>query len=392
MWPDAPVIFSHYDTDSYLLTYDTYSLDFPLSFIGYLRTPVYPLLLGLVRDMTSGATMYIVIDTIQWTIFLISIWYFFRLADSAISNQAMTLCLTAIYAIYPGITINNMYGLTESLSISGLTFFMYFTGKALYSSSAKPLLFSSLWLIFLLMLKPAFIYLLPLCIAGWCIVYRIKRHVSRMALRFLLLPSAIYIIYICCFNYKYGYYSVSVVSDVNDEISAVVLTHGFDFMESRFQNDIFPLIASAKDSNPDSVKAATTRLHEEMRDNRARYSSDFYKFKKNDIRLFFKEMSTPAISGLDSVDSIPLSIASVCVIIFILAALIWGYQHSRIPLISLLISGAWTAHVLTNLWGAPADYDRLMVPVFPLFLIMAGKLMENIILTMQSRLRHVEFK
>lgn len=89
-WTVAPKIFITHDTLSYIWTFSSYSWSEPLSLVGYLRTPIYPLILGVCDAFALHSdALYLFVAIVQWGVVICSIKYFARLGQMIVHKKAI---------------------------------------------------------------------------------------------------------------------------------------------------------------------------------------------------------------------------------------------------------------------------------------------------------------
>lgn len=136
--------------------------------IHYLRTPVYPLILLILRSLFGGEYVFTAAAAVQQLVFLVAILYFSRISERILHSKKATFWTTAVFALFPGFATYNVYILTESLSLSFVIFFVW---SLLYRLPEYPgwhsALYSGLWLLALIFLRPVMLCLLPVYFIFW---------------------------------------------------------------------------------------------------------------------------------------------------------------------------------------------------------------------------------
>lgn len=130
--------------------------------IDWGRTPVYPFFLGVLQACVGKSLLYWVVVSVQSIIFLFSVPCFYRLAKIFTGKNNITFWFTVFYSLVPGISSWNNAILTESLAISGTIFLFYFAINGWMKVQASSLLGFTISLCLLCMLRPSFLYLLPI--------------------------------------------------------------------------------------------------------------------------------------------------------------------------------------------------------------------------------------
>lgn len=201
------------DTISYFSAYDTL-LQGRLDIV---RTPVYPLFIGVCRSLFGDTGGRIVVCLTQCAIFLFSVTRFRVIASRLIPNPRIAFLATAVYGLLPGPMSLNFYLLTESLALSGITILLYLLSESLHGNIratwwSVPLSFG------LIMLRPALIYLPAALLLFWIPAMLLKKASVRICIVGL---TAVIICGAGCYLYSWqmkrqnGYFGLSLISLVN---------------------------------------------------------------------------------------------------------------------------------------------------------------------------------
>lgn len=152
-----------YDSPSYINAWDIISN----GQIDITRTPTYPIIIGICKIMFGLYSYKYGIIAFQHLLFLISIYFFYELLIRLFDNSKTNFWITLVYGIYPGIINWSNYILTESLAVSGIVFVLFYSIELYYKINIKNILFYMFWLLFLIFLRPSFMYLLPVFLIAW---------------------------------------------------------------------------------------------------------------------------------------------------------------------------------------------------------------------------------
>lgn len=178
------------------------------------RTPVYPLVCYVARKL-SAEHIYAVIFLIQICGFLISIYYFRKLCEMFMGKKIVFIA-TLVYVIHPSFCRIATWIMTESLSTSVFVILCYYILLCLRSDNKVNTLILFILSVFIVFIRPSFIFLLPLLLVLWMYVYYKKR--TKIVLSNLILHVvviAMYFGYCCIFQSKYGVFTMSSVSTMN---------------------------------------------------------------------------------------------------------------------------------------------------------------------------------
>ncbi len=93
--------------------------------IDSLRTPTYPLIIGICNVIFGENIYKDVVIILQYISYLISIAFFYKLVLEFIKKPNLCFWLTLFYAIFSAISGWNNCILTESFAIAGSVFLLY---------------------------------------------------------------------------------------------------------------------------------------------------------------------------------------------------------------------------------------------------------------------------
>lgn len=193
--------------------------------LHYSRTPVYPLIIICLRAVFGSVLWAPVLMLLQYLIFLISGLALARIALKYISNYKISFWITTIYLITPGFVGYTLYILTESLSISGIIFFIWFLAKDMPKPpSSRNMLIACILLFILVFLRPIFIYLIPVVVIyAFLIAWQYGLRGFKPVLTAVIM---MFVVVTCLFGYKkaiareYGLNSMTLISVVNNWCTA----------------------------------------------------------------------------------------------------------------------------------------------------------------------------
>ncbi|MDE5930422.1 MAG: hypothetical protein K2H03_08090, partial [Muribaculaceae bacterium] len=144
-----------------------------------------PLFIGGISDFfgifTDSSHAFKAVMMSQWAVFFISVHYFRRSLELLSLPSRWVLAGTAVYALNPMFWQFNMCLYTESLAVSTAVFVSWSVLRVLAHPSSFGMIRMSAWLLAAVMLRPSFLFLLPLVIC-LLVVFAIKyRHSRRRA-------------------------------------------------------------------------------------------------------------------------------------------------------------------------------------------------------------------
>jgi len=182
-----------------------------------LRTPVYPYFIKFIALFGTG-NLINNIATVQIIISYLFIILFYKTIRSILKIRWLVIAASLLYgAMLPIINFDKVV-ITESLSVSYMVLFMYLIAGYLHTPKKSRAIILTLSVFIAIMLRPSFIYLLPLTAAFWffrLIVIRSERKACIAGLS----ASAMVIILLIGYAYlnqrNFGFNGISVVTNNN---------------------------------------------------------------------------------------------------------------------------------------------------------------------------------
>lgn len=378
-----------YDSISYIQAWETISN----GQIDLWRTPVYPVCIGVANSI-FGSRYQLTVSIIQHVIFLISIRYFYKITQQIVKSEKIVLSATAFYALYPCISTWNCFILTEPFAVYSMIFTIYSAVSAYQKNSIFHILVFTFWVVFQIFLRPAQIYILPVFIMGWFLLYLRQKQFTRIILGGIIgtcLASVCMFLYIWSFHRAYGLYTPCAVGVVNQYYMArrggALLPGDIKDAEFRkyvaerdkiFQNgegtfvDLFTEAVDAVNlfglkhvaDVVSNSEHSTTTLHTKMVFQRLRTAS-------ND-RVF-----TTYIRKWNSVTDIigpHLNAVYLLIGIYAFCLFLWIKCKRECPWISTTLFMLGTSHIAIIIIACQNVWGRLVLPVTPIYLIMFAQL------------------
>lgn len=175
MWHFSRTMYIHDDTETYLD--DTQAL-FSLGIPGYFRTPGYLCIIKLSYLLPGLWHRYVL--GLQIAVFFASVWAIWRTAAMLGLGRIASNIVAIVYGALPHITIYNLFVVAESLCISSTVFLVYCC--VAYSHRPRPayVVASCLISVWLMLLKPVFIFLVVLMPLFWWLMLRHRPQVRRL--------------------------------------------------------------------------------------------------------------------------------------------------------------------------------------------------------------------
>jgi hypothetical protein len=356
------------------------------------RTPVYPTIIALVRSFCSEPLLTHVIVLVQIVVFFLTIPLFKQVTIVLTKSVPATFFITLVYACCPHIAYWNRSTLTESLAISGIVFLVYFmvqfvkTNKIIYAVAIQAATLA------LIMLRPAFLYLIPAMLIFWigfgCAKNQnVLRNVKWGGL-FLLTCTAVYL-YARTIEKKTGVFSLTTVSTINmysqyrqfgilnDSISYPLivadvnnfqnLADGEDWiaLTDKYQFDyINDFLISCRNKNPGKyLKGVLVNVQQNSR------KLVFIPggFKENDN-------SSPGTWILHAIVALNIFFLHLYIFLALYPFLVaYGthkkWKQMKLPFLLWMLA---CAHLATVFLGSYGQFSRLTAPIYPLIILMAG--------------------
>jgi len=195
------------DTPSYLFAKDQLLTYFKLDAF---RPPLYPLFLAITYNRVGTIIA-------QNIIFLISIWFFYFTLKMLLSNRRLIFVFMLIYVIHPAFIAYNYILLTESLSISFSTIYLFFLIRYIRQEQTKDCWIFHILTIILILIKPAFLFLLGISVGLFIYQILFKRNIRRIGV--FILPMVVVLSSIGLYSLQmkkdYSVFNVSCATDLN---------------------------------------------------------------------------------------------------------------------------------------------------------------------------------
>jgi len=360
--------------------------------IDILRTPVYPLFLIAIRNLIPEVFFLKTVIAIQLIVFLFSIYAFYYISRFLISNSKIAFIVTILYACLPSFSSLSLFILTESFAVSGTIFYLYCIIKSYHSTSLKNFFISNLLLLALIMLRPVFMYLLPISIFFWIYVLYIKR--TKFYLLHLIGPIIILCItlfYANSFKKVYGIFTLSCVSQLNQYIILSEANLIASNTISVFKNEIlqYQLVSLEKRNLYDeyykmSAKYGLVQLDglisNSIRINFKEYikltAQRIYRIDTNSIffggSYIYNDLVNILKSHLIMAIGNFVQLYFLLILYFATMLYFWLSKH-KTPVFSILIWMLVSANVFAAVAGACMEWTRLIAPSTPLILLMVGQ-------------------
>jgi len=396
-----------YDTASYVSAWDRIIS----GHLDILRTPVYPIILGLTKSVLGQEIMPAFISLLQNVIFVVASIYFYKLMVKVTQRKKWAQTITIVFILYQWISPYTNVLLTESLSLSGGIFMLYFAYKMYENPSIKDSITFAFWTLFLIFLRPSFIYLLPVSLLSWVLLaFKKKKKSAIMGISASLICLLCVFSYMFLFQKEYGIFHLSSVSAVNQytiarhngiieadnvENEKMIVSidsckkkyyepaEEYDVVCNVYYGEAIKLISNYGLKEVDNIVKYSSRKHigKIINDIAKRYFESSFKSIKF---VFFRENRSHASYDffILMVETLGFAIHlhTVYFLIFLSTFIILFYliTKKRIPWFFSFLYMLGTSNIIVMLIGAPNEFGRLIYPSLAIYLMMITLLLERI--------------
>lgn len=359
-----------------------------------LRTPVYPLLLKVFSVCFGDKGSIAGIIILQSVVYLISVASLKSITTQVIKNQKIQYAVMLLYVlcVAPG-WCNEM--LTESLSISGCVIItdliVRYIKKSTYSLSFAIALLS----IILVFLRPSFIFLFAILPFLWIVLWirKKQRLLQSISLILMLLCATSYFAYCKAYEKEYGVFTSSISFVCNDiynlkrsgvwNIERVTNPQTKQLMRGIEASVNYEPIYQAVMNDHKSLSSIIQGCNEMNTGNEKQLREHQIKITAVSFDKRFSasvNTQTPISSALFASSlflSLPLSLFYFIVVISLLALMIYFFLKKNIPLTATTIILFTAAQCFGIVLYASEAHERLLLPVYPLFLVLLGITLEK---------------
>ena len=344
------------------------------------RTPVYPIFLGLMKAICGNHYLYYVVG-IQHLVYILSIKYFYLLLQNVITNEKISFPLTLFYALYPCVATYNCCIMTETFAVAGSIFLLYSIFKLYITRNYHFGLYVFFWLFFLIFLRPAVVYLLPVIMVGWCIVAIKRKSIGDTSVLCGITGSVVVsiflIVYMFMFKSNYGVFTPSGIGLINQYTvakAANVIDLNTTGEELGFYQE------AEKYINLMGMEAFSDSLNQSISRNKGRYISRLFLNvrKAAEDNLFEPSWPTGRIGVVSNIMGIKLKIIYFIFLIYAIILLRWMDRQKEIAFFSCLLFMIGVSNFILIIMGSPGEFGRLSLPAIPTYLIMIGQLLNMI--------------
>lgn len=356
-----------------------------------LRTPVYPLIITSFKYLFGLYPGRVAVYVLQWVAFAMAVVYFRKTASILLKSPKATFWATCIFALNLDIHSYHCLILTESLALSFIVFFIWNAVEYACRLSRRRLVVATVWLVTLIFLRPAFSYLLvvfPLFLILLCFRHRAhKKQIMALGAAAFLTVCALFGGYVALMNRHYGIHSPTGISSYNhlyalaeegalDSVAAhnpfvrntlsrcVVDSLASNYSDRYNLTEFYYMIGTANiEAFVDSTFAANRiRMLRFMLEKRFPQDLMPYEFTTT---YGYSPRQWKAVRPQIPIVVVPVFLCLyLCVLIFV------ACRRRLVPVVSLFLWMLGAGLFVTAWIGAMAEYSRLIMPAYPVYILM----------------------
>lgn len=381
-----------FDTYYYLLAGE----NFWNGTIDCLRIPVFPLLLKLFSVCFGEKGEIIGIIIIQSIVYLLSVASLRNVARCVIKNSIIrnVVCLLYVACVAPG-WCNEL--MTESLSISVCVIMTDLVCRYIKKPSWSLTVGIFLTTALLVFLRPSFIFLFAVLPIVWIVMWirTNNRTLQVVSLTLTLLCTTMYLGYCKAYEKEYGVFTSS-ISFVCNDIYNLKRSGSWDIekVSNPQAKEILSQIDEQWCGNYDPIYKSVCSNHKnlkyivlgcnEMKQNsktallwhRLEITAASFDNRFNASVNTHTPLSA-VLFGCSLFFALPLSIFYSIVVISCLALIVYLIRKRSVPLMATVLILFTAAQCVGILLNASEAHERLLLPVYPLFLVLLGMAAER---------------
>lgn len=383
--------------------YDSYTflglLDNLLNFIpDNIRTPIYPLFFDGLRKIAGETAGNILTVLIQVALFYISLAILREICKEIRLNEKITFWLIAFYAIWPPMPTFTCLFMTETLAAFSFVLQLYLVLRVLRHPSIKLAAAIGLLSIFMVLLRPAFLYILGILAIGWVIIWIMSPRSSRMCITgicFCLIAGSVIFGYSSLIKHYYGFRAISAVSDINnyfllreakaldpsstDDETVKDMFISFQQEEKEFGSDMSDYIKGWREVPTITDIIGYAEFHEVISDNIKSHPKEISitlakRIKNSSSAPFFYAYKSEVNPFYVLVYMININFGIYYLfMLIILIIIIRRFRRSgQMPVYTLFLWASSAGLAFVSIIGAMNDWARLMLPAESAFLLLAA--------------------
>lgn len=361
--------------------------------IDIFRTPVYPLIIGVLRSI-FGAGWSTALAIIQFILFCLSAYYLYKLAIEYIKKNRIVFWIIAFYLLYPGIQNFCQFMLTEVFAISFTIFLTYSLLQILKKTGTiRSCIWPCVWLFLLIFLRPVFIFMIPILLLFY-IVMLIGRKINTtqaiLAFAAIAIVCGTVFAYKSAINRKYGISSISSVTSINNyfTIRYAGIIEPKLTTDTILRQELIKTLPNKGVNNTDTINKEIKQIMSTVSTlNLEAYENAAIKTHKTEICKGIIYRWAEIVRGHEAVNSsmwyptytiqktfMPgMAFYFLFLIVITCITLVNWKMQKLFPYQSAFLITVCFGLFFTSVIGAQAEYSRLTMPTLPLFLLLFGK-------------------
>lgn len=376
-----------FDTPTYVNAWSTL-LD---GHIDKWRTPSYPIFLGIMKTIFGDNYLYFVV-LVQHLVFLVSVRYFYLLTRCTVTNDKISFFITLFYALYPCVATYNCLIGTSTFVVTGSVFLLYTFLKFYLTNHFRYGVYAFFLLFFLIFLRPAVVYLLPVTIVAWCIVAYMKKNFLDTSVLFGITGSVVVsiclIVYMFMFKSSYGVFTPSGIGLINQYTvakAANVIDLNTTGEELGFYQE------AEKYINIMGMEAFSDSLKQSINRDKGKYVKRLWQNvrKASEDNLFEPSYQIGVLGVFSNLMGPKIKVIYYLFLIYAVLLLRWMMRRKEIAIFPCFLIMIGVSNYIIIILGSPGEYGRLSLPAMPVYLIMFGQLLNMIRIKRISNVRFV---
>ena len=384
------------DTVSYFEAFDTLLTGQP----DYLRTPVYPFIIGSLRFVFGETGGLIALYLLQSVLFLWSVKWMKELTYALVSNHRIARWAVAIYAVYPGPLTLCGIALTEAFALSGIVAVLLLTWRAFTRRSVRDVVWSAVLVAVLILLRPALIYLPVALLVFWIISWALGKADIRTRLVGIIGMLGVAGLLICycgmMFNY-YGFRSPSFVGCTNNYFTlreaglvnpadmptpdmramadSLVAVNGEVPEYTAIWDELFAIMEVSRPAEFMQYCVDAIRNHP------AAVAKYIVQKRMADVAssdCVYGGSVCPPVRALTKIISVNSGAALLMLIILMVMLAVNDVRHKHFSMFMWFLCGLMIVAYASVTVGAMGEWPRLLIPNYPVLLILGASFLQRV--------------
>ena len=276
--------------------------------------------------------------------------------------------------------------MTESFALSGIVFLLYFIVQFLKTQKKMYCFWINFTLLFLVLLRPVFLFLIPIILVFWVYLILKKEMHGYMGIILNIFVVSIIAFYGFNFQKQYGIFTLSTVSDVNQYMmlrdAKLISTVGCENVKLKTEVEKFCQHAGTSSDYFDEFIYLYTNYNYDLCQKLVQNSikinlKAFLNYNMNRIGAQTINSNIGFWEGLTHNNFYPyvrfFCFPFILLYIFLIFYPLLFFKDIKNWELSILIYFIAIASLFAIILGAPNAWGRLIVPTIPVLLIMFGQ-------------------